>query len=52
MDMKESLLSFFKIEIANHAKSLELLTDGYKFIHSIDENADLEVFLSIHTLFY
>ncbi|XP_021947700.2 protein FAM92A [Folsomia candida] len=43
IDLKDSLAAFFKIEISKHAKSLELLTDGYRFIHSIDENADLDV---------
>jgi len=43
VDLKQSLETFFKIQIANHAKSLELLTDGYRFIHSIDEDSDLKV---------
>jgi len=43
VDLKEGLESFFRIEIAKHAKSLELLTEAYKYIHSIDEHGDLEV---------
>lgn len=42
-DLKDCLKTFFKIEIAKHAKSLEILTTGYKFLHSIDEDSDLEV---------
>ncbi|CAL8096444.1 unnamed protein product [Orchesella dallaii] len=43
MDLKESLGSFIKIQIATSAKSLELLSEAYKHIQSIDEDADLDI---------
>jgi hypothetical protein len=43
MDLKEGMKSFCRIQIAKHAKSLELLTEAYKYMHSIDEDGDLEV---------
>lgn len=43
MDLKESLSMFVKIQIANCAKSLELLSETYKQINNIDEDGDLDV---------
>lgn len=43
MDLKETLGNFIKIQIATHAKSLELLSQAYKHIQSVDEEVDLDV---------
>lgn len=47
MDLKESLGNFVRIQIATHTKSLELLSQTYKHIQSIDEEGDLEVHICI-----
>ena len=41
--MKKVMLDFIKTEMAFHAKSLELLTDAYTSVSSIDEQKDIEV---------
>jgi len=46
MDLKEILGNFVKIQIATHAKSLELLSETYKHIQSIDEDVDLDMLKS------
>ncbi|RZC43141.1 protein FAM92A1, partial [Asbolus verrucosus] len=43
-DIKSILLDFISIEMGYHAKALEVLTNAYKGINAIDEEADLEEF--------
>lgn len=52
-DIKKALLDFVKIELALHAKAVELYTQAYNDVSDIDEAQDLEVsllsgFLTIH----
>jgi hypothetical protein len=42
-DIKSILLDFVSVEMGYHARALEVLTNAYKGISSIDEKADLEV---------
>jgi hypothetical protein len=42
-DLKESLRTFLKVEIAMHAKALELYSQAYDYVDSIDVEADLDV---------
>ena len=42
-DVKSILLDFVSTEMGYHAKALEVLTNAYKAINSIDEEADLQV---------
>lgn len=54
-DLKKALLDFVKIELALHAKAVELYTQAYNDVSDIDEALDLEVslhseFLMIHLL--
>lgn len=42
-DIKSILLDFVSVEMGYHARALEVLTNAYKGISSIDEEADLEV---------
>lgn len=42
-DVKSILLDFISIEMGYHAKALEALTNAYKTVNSINEDADLEV---------
>lgn len=42
-DIKSILLDFISIEMGYHARALEVLTNAYKGISSIDEEADLQV---------
>jgi hypothetical protein len=43
-DIKSILLDFVSVEMGYHARALEVLTNAYKGISSIDEEADLEDF--------
>lgn len=42
-NIKTVLLDFITIELAYHAKSLELFTKAYQNIDNIDEQADVDV---------
>lgn len=42
-DVKSILLDFVATEMGYHAKALEVLTNAYKAVNSIDEEADLQV---------
>jgi hypothetical protein len=46
-DIKSILLDFVSVEMGYHARALEVLTNAYKGISSIDEEADLEDFQKI-----
>lgn len=41
--MKQILLNFITVEMAYHAKCLEVLTKSYQDIKEIDEESDLQV---------
>ncbi|XP_063922714.1 CBY1-interacting BAR domain-containing protein 1 isoform X2 [Zophobas morio] len=43
-DVKSILLDFVSTEMGYHAKALEVLTNAYKAVSSIDEEADLQEF--------
>ncbi|XP_054282140.1 CBY1-interacting BAR domain-containing protein 1-B-like isoform X1 [Macrosteles quadrilineatus] len=43
-DLKMTLLDFIKIELALHAKALELYTQAYNEMSEVDEDLDLEDF--------
>lgn len=45
-NIKTVLLDFITIELAYHAKSLELFTKAYQNIDNIDEQADVDVSIS------
>ena len=42
-DIKETLRTFCKIEMAMNAKALEIYTQAYEHVNSIDEFSDVEV---------
>ncbi|XP_063922713.1 CBY1-interacting BAR domain-containing protein 1 isoform X1 [Zophobas morio] len=46
-DVKSILLDFVSTEMGYHAKALEVLTNAYKAVSSIDEEADLQDFQKI-----
>ncbi|XP_016296174.1 protein FAM92A1 isoform X1 [Sinocyclocheilus anshuiensis] len=43
-DIKKILGEFVTVEMAFHAKALEIYTTGYQHIQNVDEEGDLEVF--------
>ncbi|EFA03352.2 CBY1-interacting BAR domain-containing protein 1 isoform X1 [Tribolium castaneum] len=43
-DVKSILLDFVAIEMGYHARALEVLTNAYKAVNSMDEEADLQDF--------
>ncbi|XP_026989679.1 CBY1-interacting BAR domain-containing protein 1 isoform X1 [Tachysurus fulvidraco] len=45
-DIKNILGEFVTVEMAFHAKALEVYTTAYQYIKNVDEEADLEVFRS------
>jgi hypothetical protein len=51
-DIKSILLDFVSVEMGYHARALEVLTNAYKGISSIDEEADLEVSRSLQNKHY
>ena len=42
-DVKECLQTFITVEMAMHAKALEIFSHAYSYIDSIDVEADMEV---------
>lgn len=42
-DIKTVLLDFIKIELALHAKAIDIYTNAYNDMSEVDEEQDLEV---------